>query len=1059
MRNRKVVPIYIILAAVVVIILVLALGSGGTGVLQATQTESDRSADEFFEPGVEGNLTEDQRAAFEKLSEQSRFQPSLRVDHDVVRFLRMAVPLPETQSLSSKDSLQNLLLPFEGVLNIDNPTKNFQVQATGDDGHGNEWVSFSQSIHGIPVYGASIRIHWNTSGDVTLLTGAYIPGKVPETQPIISVEQAIESAGRAIGIFDAVSTSPPDLYYLNEAVFAEGPSESLLVWRMEITSEQTAGSWIIFVDAVTGEVVSLLSDLQTYSRDIWDNNGNSYQNTDQAFLILDDNGCLPNMNCDRDALNAYNFSGDYANYLEGFFNRDSYDGEGTNIRSYIHVSFDICGRPVPNAAWYEGSLYYSDGLSRANDVVYHEITHGLIDSLGGLIYQRQPGALNESFADIFGVLLDNGDNMPTWQNPNWQVNDWELGEDLGEPIRNLANPSMDMNPPRQPDRMSNFLRLGFTEIPDLCENDSGYVHYNSGIPNKAAYLLIQDGQVTFNNVTVNGIGPRKVASIYYHALSNHINPAWSFRDARDAILISCLELIGTQNINHANCQEVINAFSAVEITPLASIPPNSTPTPFPISYNNTSTLFVFDTSGSMNEADASGMTKLLAAIAAGSNTLDVIQAENQAQTNANSLVGIVSFNYNSRINAALTNEISIAKNALQRFEADGGTGMPDGLKTAIDILSEDSSGANPIIILLSDGIPNIGYGNDRNIEPDTVRQQVLDQATRADQLDICIYTVGFGIPGAIGDISGEPSLDENLLRQISRTAECGSYYNAQSATELANIYVELRHSSTGNILLQQSGDISQGEEVQIASIDVPQHQSQILFTLNWPGSRLEPVLIDPLAQRVDTGYPGASFAAYSSLASIIIQNPEAGTWQVSARGVDIPSGNTTYNAILSSRPSPITPTPTDTSPTPTPEPEVVPSPGFPVVILALILGGGAIAIYVLAQSTSRRRTPPKLASPPLENPYLQGKRGPILGQRFEIRDGWTIGRSRTCQIQLPDPSISRQHARFRLSQGQWFIQDLQSSAGTFVNDRKVDATSLRIGDRIRMGSSEFEFRS
>jgi len=75
-----------------------------------------------------------------------------------------------------------------------------------------------------------------------------------------------------------------------------------------------------------------------------------------------------------------------------------------------------------------------------------------------------------------------------------------------------------------------------------------------------------------------------------------------------------------------------------------------------------------------------------------------------------------------------------------------------------------------------------------------------------------------------------------------------------------------------------------------------------------------------------------------------------------------------------------------------------------------------------------------------------------------IGDGWIIGRGNACQIKISDPSVSRQHIRFRYSQGHWFIQDLQSSTGTYVNNLKVEAATLKQGDIIRIGSSEFEFR-
>lgn len=334
-----------------------------------------------------------------------------------------------------------------------------------------------------------------------------------------------------------------------------------------------------------------------------------------------------------------------------------------------------------------------------------------------------------------------------------------------------------------------------------------------------------------------------------------------------------------------------------------------------------------------------------------------------------------------------------------------------------------------------------------------MRDEILDLAAQAGQYGICIFTVGFGEP-----ISGGGSIDENLLQEIASASGCGAYYGARDATQLANVYVELRHASTGNVLFQQGGNIYQGQEVQVANVDVPEYQSQVLFTLNWPTGQIEPILIDPDTQVVDQNYPGASFGSYQSLSSIIVQDPMTGQWQVVARGIDIPEGGTSYNAILSSRPRPITPTPTDVPVTPTPQPAAPASPGFPVVILALAFGGGAVAIYVLTRITSRLRTPYRTTRILPGTFYLLGKSGNLAGRSFSIADGWIIGRGRACQIQISDPSVSRQHAQFRFSQGQWYIQDLQSSSGTFVNNIRVNASRLNQGDLIRAGSTEFEFR-
>jgi pSer/pThr/pTyr-binding forkhead associated (FHA) protein len=75
-----------------------------------------------------------------------------------------------------------------------------------------------------------------------------------------------------------------------------------------------------------------------------------------------------------------------------------------------------------------------------------------------------------------------------------------------------------------------------------------------------------------------------------------------------------------------------------------------------------------------------------------------------------------------------------------------------------------------------------------------------------------------------------------------------------------------------------------------------------------------------------------------------------------------------------------------------------------------------------------------------------------------LRDNLIIGRSRISNIYVADPSVSRRHARIRFSNEQWFIQDMGSSSGVYVNGAKVNASVLRSGDHIRIGSTEFEFQ-
>jgi len=458
---------------------------------------------------------------------------------------------------------------------------------------------------------------------------------------------------------------------------------------------------------------------------------------------------------------------------------------------------------------------------------------------------------------------------------------------------------------------------------------------------------------------------------------------------------------------------------------------------------------VFDTSGSMNDLDRTGISKIDAAKRAGSNILDILEAEASSTMGFSGRIGLVRFSSDYETVLPLTDDLVNARQVLQSFSPQGSTRMAGGLREGIDMLANVPTASRPVMILLSDGLPNVtlagvGLGD---YDP-VVRQEVLDLAAEAGQRGICIYTVGFGEP-----LIGGGSIDEDLLRQIAAASGCGAYYNALDANQLANVYVELRHISTGNILLRNSGPIAQGQTVEIGTVQVPPDQLQMLFTLNWPGSRLEPVLLDPNSRSVDSNYPGASFATYSSLASVIIQNPLPGQWQLSVRGVDVPEGQTTYNAILSARPNPATSTPTST---PTPQPPV--QPGLPIVVLLLLVGGGGIFLYVLAQTARKSRALPSSGGAFVGGVSLVGIAGEVIGRSTPVSDGMVIGRGAACQLRLSERAVSRQHASLRYAQGQWFIQDLQSTTGTWVNGQRVTASALKNGDHIRIGSSEFEFR-
>ena len=458
----------------------------------------------------------------------------------------------------------------------------------------------------------------------------------------------------------------------------------------------------------------------------------------------------------------------------------------------------------------------------------------------------------------------------------------------------------------------------------------------------------------------------------------------------------------------------------------------------------TTTILVFDTSGSMGEADISGVTKMQAAVSAGSSILAVIDAENSANLGTQNEIGVVDFDSGASIAANLTTNTNDIQNALNSLSDGGGTALPSGLELGLGLASKAAAGSSPIIILLSDGMPTRGLNGEGS--ESVIRQQAYDLATAAGSQGICVYTIGFGVPGNGG------SIDEAFLQEIASLSGCGKYYNAQSASDLENVYILSRHEFIGDLLFQGQGQIAQGQELLIATVDVPANQESLLYTLQWQGSQIDPTMFDPTGRLVDVNYPGASFTRGQNLATIIVQDPIAGQWQLGAIGPNVPSGTLTYHAALSARQATIIPPAAIVPPAP------VPAPGhtyrdlnsgslgiLPFMVFIVLFG--AVLIFYAKNKKSK------------SSAYLRVVNDPANARRIPLKDNFVIGRGSGSSLRLSDTTTSRQHARFNYRSGAWFIQDLGSAGGTFVNGQRIQSRQLNNGDQIKIGQASFSFQT
>lgn len=231
-------------------------------------------------------------------------------------------------------------------------------------------------------------------------------------------------------------------------------------------------------------------------------------------------------------------------YYKSKFNRNSIDGVGGNVISIINVT-ESDGSSMENAFWNGQAMFYGNGgstfkpLARGLDVGGHEMTHGVVEKTANLIYQNESGALNESFADIFGQMID-GD-----------VNDWKIGEDVMQSGGGLPSALRDMqNPNNGQPANSSFWQPAHTNEQFTGSADNGGVHINSGIVNRAFVLF----------ATNAAVGTAKAEQVYYKALRDYLVKSSKFVDCRLAVIQASNDLYGASVADAA-----ANAFATVGI--------------------------------------------------------------------------------------------------------------------------------------------------------------------------------------------------------------------------------------------------------------------------------------------------------------------------------------------------------------------------------------------------------------------------------------------------------------------------------------------------------------
>ncbi len=469
---------------------------------------------------------------------------------------------------------------FRNILNI-STYDSIQITKTRfDKRYKTKTIRAIQLHKGIKIYNSDILFYFDKDNFLSLIKGNWY------SNINLSSQITIDSSTALRIVYQAIDTI--DLFYKNKEILLKHDAKEqdlipkpnlsyywdpilnqfLLTWEINIYLTK-GGNSKYFIDANSGKLIDkIILDTQCSTGSVstswygvktiwtWLNNG-LYKTRDDCnttplydnyvFNMLQDG--IPNGVYYTSTNNTWDISptekvggtlhwcmDQFEQYLRNHHSRDSWDDENSNWIGYSNALIDGSSG---NAAFFDqGSASYTAygyGASTSSptddwntlDIVAHEFTHGIDASEANLFYEDESGALDESFADIFGEIAEKhvlGSN-------DWLVADVISGMTA---LRSFSDP----------ESLSTWYG---GPMPDTYLGDNWYsgnidhggVHHNSSVQNYMFYLLSEGGTGTNDNgdfYTVSGIGINNAREIAYLALVDFVVSNSDLADARDAWL-------------------------------------------------------------------------------------------------------------------------------------------------------------------------------------------------------------------------------------------------------------------------------------------------------------------------------------------------------------------------------------------------------------------------------------------------------------------------------------------------------------------------------------------
>jgi Zn-dependent metalloprotease len=318
------------------------------------------------------------------------------------RVIRLVPGSLELAGVTTEERGRSFLARYGPALGLVDAVRDLTSGRRFSDQFGHEHVSFRQQHRGVPVFGAELRLHFAPGGELETVNGTLVPEiDLASVAPTLGAEEAAATAATLVSKQRNASGLRAEArgpMVFRSGLVAGRPGSDHLVWEVEVGNGAGVRE-LLYVDAHQGFVVDQITGIEQLHRTIYHRNLGTTLWSEGDLLPYSGTGDVE----DGEVNQLIDFAEDTYQIFENLSGGDylSYNGRDAVLRSIYEDQNLSC----PNA-WWTGSYTGFCRSTTSDDVVAHEWTHAYTDATHDLIYQWQPGALNEAYSDIFGELVD-----------------------------------------------------------------------------------------------------------------------------------------------------------------------------------------------------------------------------------------------------------------------------------------------------------------------------------------------------------------------------------------------------------------------------------------------------------------------------------------------------------------------------------------------------------------------------------------------------------------------------------------------------------------------------